>query len=173
VPTVGDVLVLNADFEPLQRVSLRHAIRMLVRQVAEVHDAEPDRLIGVYPMPLAVRLVRYVYAKWRLHTGPPWSRLGVLARDGHRCGYCGGHATTIDHILPRSRGGTSTWENCVLACIECNKKKADRTPKEAHLKLHTKPARPKWQPLYATRHAPVASWTKFISEAYWNVELEP
>ena len=75
--------------------------------------------------------------------------------------------------MPRSRGGTSTWENCVLACIECNKRKADRTPKEAHMKLATKPGRPKWQPLYATRHAPVASWTKFISEAYWNVELEP
>jgi 5-methylcytosine-specific restriction endonuclease McrA len=106
-----------------------------------------------------------------------FNRRNLFKRDHETCQYCGDQpgldSLTIDHILPRSRGGTSTWENCVLACIECNKRKADRTPKEAHMKLGTKPGRPKWQPLYATRHAPVASWTKFISEAYWNVELEP
>jgi hypothetical protein len=57
--------------------------------------------------------------------------------------------------------------------VPCNKRKADRTPHEARMKLHKPPARPKWQPLYATPHAPIASWAKFISEAYWNVELEP
>lgn len=106
-----------------------------------------------------------------------FNRRNLFKRDHETCQYCGDRpgldSLTIDHIVPRSRGGTSTWENCALACIECNKKKADRTPKEAHMKLATKPSRPKWQPLYATRHSPVASWAKFISEAYWNVELEP
>ena len=73
-----DVLVINADLGPLHRVSLRHAVRMLVRQVAEIHEAEPDRLIGVYPMPTVVRLVRYVVTKWRYTRGPAWSRAGVL-----------------------------------------------------------------------------------------------
>ncbi|HET9518453.1 MAG TPA: HNH endonuclease, partial [Actinoplanes sp.] len=109
------VLVLNADLGPLHRVSLRHALRMLFRQVAEVHEAEPDQLIGVWPMPRVVRLVRYVVTRWRYSGGPAWSRSGVLARDRRTCAYCGGHATTIDHVLPRSRGGTNSWTNTVAA----------------------------------------------------------
>ena len=70
------VLVINADLGPLHRVSLKHAIRML-RQVAEVHEAEPDRLIGVYPVPRVVCLVRYVVTKWRYTAGPACSRSGV------------------------------------------------------------------------------------------------
>jgi len=141
---VGDVLVLNADFQPLHRVSLRHAIRMLVRQVAEVHDAEPDRLIGVYPIPLAVRLVRFIFPKWRHLAGPAWSRAGVLRRDSHRCAYCAGAATTVDHVLPRSRGGQNTWKNTVASCYRCNQAKADRTPAEAGLALLCRPSVPTW-----------------------------
>lgn len=141
---MSDVLVLNADMEPLQRVSLRHAVRMLVRQVAEIHDHEPDRLIGVFPMPLAVRLVRYVYTKWRHTSGPAWSRRGVLVRDGRRCGYCPAAATTVDHILPRSHGGRNTWLNTVAACYTCNQRKADRTPEQASMKLRVKPHAPSW-----------------------------
>src|SRR5690348_7851444 len=115
-PPVTAVLVLNADLGPLHRVSLRHAIRMLFRQVAVVHEAEPDRLIGVYPVPRAVRLVAYVVTRWRHSHGPSWSRAGVLARDGHTCAYCGRPATTVDHLLPRSRGGRNTWKNTVAAC---------------------------------------------------------
>src|SRR5262249_56140191 len=80
---IDAVLVLNADLGPLHRVSLRHAVRMLCRQVAEVHEAEPDRLIGVWPVPRVVRLVRYVVTRWRYTGGPAWSRSGVMARDGH------------------------------------------------------------------------------------------
>src|SRR5688500_9805642 len=123
-----DVLVVNADLGPLHRVSLRHAVRMLVRRVAEVHEAHPDRLIGIYPVPTVVRLVRYVVTRWRYTAGPAWSRAGVLARDGRRCAYCGGHATTVDHVLPRSRGGRNTWLNTVAACDGCNQRKGDRTP---------------------------------------------
>jgi 5-methylcytosine-specific restriction endonuclease McrA len=100
---VDTVLVINADLGPLHRVSLRHAVRMLFRQVAVVHEAEPDRIIGVYPMPKVVRLVQYVVTKWRYSAGPAWSRSGVLNRDGRHCGYCSKAATTVDHILPRAR----------------------------------------------------------------------
>lgn len=143
------VLVVNADLGPLHRVSLKHAIRMILRQVAEIHEAEPDRLIGIYPMPKVVRLVHYVVTKWRYSHGPAWSRLGVLRRDGHRCAYCGGHATTVDHILPRSRGGKNTWKNTAAACGPCNQRKGDRTPSEARMTLRLSPHAPSWTALYA------------------------
>ena len=141
------VLVINADLGPLHRVSLRHAIRMLVRQVAEVHEAEPNRLIGVWPMPTVVRLVRYVVTRWRYSAGPAWSRPGVLARDGRRCGYCPATATTVDHVLPRARGGRNTWSNTVAACDPCNQRKGDRTPAEAGMRLLVKPTAPTWAAL--------------------------
>lgn len=141
------VLVINADLGPLHRVSLRHAIRMLCRRVAEVHEAEPDRLIGVYPLPKVVRLVQYVVTKWRYTAGPAWSRSGVLNRDGHRCGYCLGVATTVDHILPRSRGGRNTWSNTIAACGGCNQRKGDRTPAEAGMRLRFKATAPTWAAL--------------------------
>jgi 5-methylcytosine-specific restriction endonuclease McrA len=144
---VDTVLVINADLGPLHRVSLRHAIRMLCRRVAEVHEAEPDRLIGVFPLPKVVRLVQYVVTKWRYTAGPAWSRSGVLNRDGHRCGYCTGRATTVDHILPRSRGGRNTWANTVAACGGCNQRKGDRTPAEAGMRLRFKATTPTWATL--------------------------
>jgi 5-methylcytosine-specific restriction endonuclease McrA len=144
---VEAVLVINADLGPLHRVSLKHAIRMLLRQVAEIHEAEPDRLIGVFPMPKVVRLVHYVVTKWRYAAGPAWSRPGVMARDDHRCGYCGGHATTVDHIVPRSRGGRNTWTNTVAACGGCNQRKGDRTPAEARMPLRVTPTAPTWAAL--------------------------
>lgn len=139
-----DVLVLNADMEPLQRVSFRHAVKMLVRAVAEIHEAQPDRLIGVFPMPTVVRLVRYVFTKWRHTKGPGWTKKGVLRRDGHACGYCGAKATTVDHIVPQSRGGRNTWANTVASCYGCNQDKANRTPAEAGMTLRIAPAAPSW-----------------------------
>ena len=79
---------------------------------------------------------------------------------------------TIDHVLPRSQGGVSSWENCVLACMACNKRKADRTPEQAGVKLRKQPTRPTWKPLYADHTTRIASWSKFVSEAYWKVRLE-
>jgi 5-methylcytosine-specific restriction endonuclease McrA len=146
-----DVLVLNADTLPLHRVSLRHAIRMLFREVAVVHEAEPDRLIGVFPMPLVVRLVSYVTTKWRHAKGPSWSKRGVLARDNHQCSYCTRRGDTIDHIVPQSRGGRSTWSNTTAACSRCNQRKADRTPAEAGMVLRTTPVAPSWAALVAQR----------------------
>lgn len=138
------VLVLNADLGPLHRVNLRHAIRMLCRRVAVVHESEPDIRIGVFQKPKVLRLVAYVVTRWRYTTGPAWSRAGVLNRDSRRCGYCAGEASTIDHVVPSSRGGKNTWLNTVAACSSCNQRKGDRTPAEARMPLRTTPAAPSW-----------------------------
>ncbi|GAB3176738.1 5-methylcytosine-specific restriction endonuclease McrA [Micromonospora palomenae] len=138
------VLVINADLGPLHRVTVQHAIRMLCRRVAEIHEAEPDQVIGVFPVPRVVRLVRYVVTRWRFHAGPAWSRAAVLRRDDRCCAYCGGPASTIDHILPRSRGGRNTWKNTTAACYACNQRKGDRTPAEAGMPLRREPVTPSW-----------------------------
>jgi 5-methylcytosine-specific restriction endonuclease McrA len=144
VSPVSDVLVINADLGPLHRVTLRHAIRMLVRQVAELHEFEMDKQIGIFPMPKVVRLVRYIYTKWRNTAGPSWTRAGVLKRDKRICGYCRAAATTVDHIQPRSRGGQNNWKNTVAACDPCNQRKADRNPREAGMVLLATPSAPTW-----------------------------
>ncbi len=84
----------------------------------------------------------------------------------------GSEELTLDHVVPRSQGGESRWDNCVLACLDCNKQKADRTPEQAGMRLRRKPVRPTWNPIYAAHNLRIESWSKFISEAYWNVELE-
>ena len=100
------VLVLNAGYEPLHRVSLAHAVRMLHRRVAVVEEAVDGRTFGPYPLPAVLRLVRYVQMRWRHRGVPTWSRAGMLARDGHVCAYCGRRALTVDHVRapqPRRR----------------------------------------------------------------------
>ena len=84
----------------------------------------------------------------------------------------GGEELTIDHVVPRARGGQSRWDNCVLACVECNNRKADRTPEQAKMRLKRMPVQPAWNPLYTAHQRRIESWSKFVSEAYWNVELE-
>lgn len=105
-----------------------------------------------------------------------FSRRNIFKRDRFTCQYCGrqpgSDELTIDHVLPRAQGGTSTWENCVLACIECNSRKADRTPLQAGMRLRKPPERPHWRPFYAADGVRIDSWQKFINEAFWNVELE-
>ena len=105
-----------------------------------------------------------------------FSRRNIFKRDHYTCQYCGvqpgGEELTIDHVVPRAQGGTSTWTNCVLACVACNKRKADRTPDQAGMRLRKQPIRPNWKPLYASPSVRIASWSNFVSEAYWNVTLE-
>lgn len=138
------VLVLNADLGPLHRVSLKHAIRMLFRGVAEVHESEPEIQLGPFPWPKSVKLIHFVVTKWRYTAGPTWSRAGVLRRDGHVCGYCSKPGHTVDHIRPVSRGGKNTWANTVAACDPCNQFKEDRLPNEAKMTLRIKPYAPTW-----------------------------
>jgi len=132
------VALLNASYEPLGKVSFKQAVRMLFREVAIVEEGEPGRAIGPHPWPRVIRLIRYVRMKW-MYRPAPWHRGGVFIRDGHRCAYCGAKAFTIDHLLPRSRGGTWSWLNCVAACESCNGKKGNRTPEEAGMRLRFRP----------------------------------
>ncbi len=104
-----------------------------------------------------------------------FSRRNIFKRDRMTCQYCGrrprGDELTIDHVVPRSHGGKSTWENCVLACVRCNHSKADRTPERAGMKLKVVPKSPTWNPIYSQHATRYKSWAKFISDAYWDAEL--
>lgn len=124
-------------------------------------------------VPEVITLTRYD----RLPTNSvAFSRRNVFKRDRFTCQYCsrqpGKDELTIDHVLPRAQGGQSSWTNCVLACIDCNSRKADRTPEQANMPLLRVPQRPLWRPLYSARGGICDSWSRFVSEAYWNVELE-
>lgn len=107
----------------------------------------------------------------------PFSRRNLYRRDGYRCQYCGKSKSTadlsIDHVIPRSRGGRTTWENCALSCIPCNVRKGSRTLREAGMSLCKQPERPKWTPYIAVGITQRRdSWTQFVSEKYWELELD-
>ena len=140
-----DVIVFNAGGQQvLHRVSLKHAISMLYRQVARVREAVPGERFGPYPRPRSLELVTYVYTRWvYAATGRlPCTLTNVLRRDGFRCGYCGGPADTRDHVIPRSRGGATSWTNLVAACADCNGLKRDSTPAQAGMRVRGRPFRP-------------------------------
>jgi 5-methylcytosine-specific restriction endonuclease McrA len=143
------VLVLNASYEPLQLISTRRAVVLLLQDKAEMVEAAQQRLRALsksFLIPLVIRLTRYIRIPRRLRL--PCSRRGVLARDRDTCQYCGeqpGRAQlTVDHVLPRSRGGPTTWDNVVTACRECNHRKGGRTPEEASMLLMTVPRQPQY-----------------------------
>jgi 5-methylcytosine-specific restriction endonuclease McrA len=137
-------LVLNVTFEPLGVVSTRRAMLLVLDTKAElVHST--DRVFRsareVMPEPSVVRLARYVRVPRERNVAV--NRRTVFARDGQNCQYCGAAAESIDHVLPRSRGGTHTWDNVVASCRRCNTNKEDRLPHEAGLVLHRQPAAPR------------------------------
>lgn len=109
--------------------------------------------------------------------GVKLNRRNLFARDRNRCQYCNRIFPTselsLDHVIPRSRGGRDSWENLVCACIACNARKGGRTPDEAHMKLCRRPERPRRNPLIALRlgHEKYQSWKAFLDHAYWSVEL--
>lgn len=139
------VVVLNASYEPHQQVSMKHALKMLCRGVAVVEEAIEGRMAGPYPVPKILRLIRYVYVKALQGVGrgrPRYSRNGVLRRDNYSCAYCGKHATTIDHVVPKSKGGESSWTNVVASCRKCNEKKADKSLEQSGVSLLYEPYTP-------------------------------
>ena len=105
------------------------------------------------------------------------SRRNIFERDGHRCQYCGKRFSkqdlTIDHVLPRSRGGKDTWANLVLACVKCNLNKGSKTPGEAHMRLLKAPAVPRWLPRFGIQipKDELLSWQRFVDLAYWNTDI--
>ena len=107
-----------------------------------------------------------------------FNRRNIFARDNNQCQYCGRkHSTSelsLDHVVPRSQGGQTTWENIVCACVDCNVRKGGRTPKQAHMGLIRKPEKPKRSPLLCLKlsQKKYQSWQQFLDAAYWNVELK-
>ena len=140
---MSKALVLNATYEPLCVVPVRRAVVLVLKEKAEVlHTA--DRFLhserSEMPVPSVIRLTYFVKVPFRARAA--LNRRAVFARDGGRCQYCGATAENIDHVIPRSRGGTHTWENVVAACRPCNTRKEDRLVHEAGLVLRRRPVAP-------------------------------
>lgn len=137
-------LVLNAGYEPLAVVSYRRALVLVMTGKANILAHEADHPVfgisGLWDRPSVIILSRYVRVP--MTSGVPLTRRGVLRRDNHRCAYCGKAANTIDHVQPKSRGGSDSWENLVACCVRCNNLKADKTLRELGWSLSVQPRQP-------------------------------
>ncbi|MBW3609251.1 MAG: HNH endonuclease [Actinobacteria bacterium] len=142
----GRVLVLNATYEPINVCTVRRAAVLLLKEKAEIVEHSKFELrseSATLPRPVVIRLVTYVKVPRDTHRRKI-TRRAVFARDGWTCQYCGSRANlTVDHVIPRSRGGTHTWENVVAACRPCNMRKEDRFLHELGMVLRKKPTMPR------------------------------
>jgi len=139
-------LLLNSSFEPLASVTWQRAVTLVWVDKVDVvadYDAVVRSPSLSLPVPAVVRLRRYLRVPRR---GVPFTRKNLLIRDDHQCQYClevlRPGELTLDHVIPRSRGGRRSWENLVAACVRCNRRKANRTPREANMVLERRPRRP-------------------------------
>lgn len=149
VPAIlqNKVVVFSCTYLPVARVNIKRAIALLLTGRAESLDMGNGKGWKVRSPNVVLHVPAYIRLttsdpkrKWKV---PPVNRREVLRRDTHTCQYCGSSKTlTLDHVLPRSRGGAHTWDNVVTACEPCNSFKSDRTPKEAGMVLKTKPKAP-------------------------------
>ncbi|MEQ1735596.1 MAG: HNH endonuclease [Rhodoglobus sp.] len=169
-------LLLSQGYEPIKVISWQRAITLLTLgkvEVVEEYDANIRAVSLIIKIPAVVRLLR----GFRRHAKPvKFSRVNIYARDGYKCQYCGQRCSvselTYDHVVPRARGGRTTWENIVTCCYPCNGAKGNRTPSEAGVRLKAVPARPTWVPAVtirvSTRSVPDA-WRDYL---YWTGEIE-
>ena len=203
-PLNSSVLVLNKHYAPVRVVTARRAFCMLFKQIAEIVSVENNQYLSYdfdswrdvsafrakyqrahhewvrcvkfeLAVPRIVRLLVYD----RLPRVPvKFNRRNIYARDRNHCQYCGRRFPTselsLDHIVPKSRGGASGWTNVVCCCVKCNVRKGGRLPKEAHMRLITEPVKPRRSPMVTVRltSEKYASWKQFLDTAYWNVELK-
>jgi 5-methylcytosine-specific restriction endonuclease McrA len=140
------VLLLNATFEPLTALPLRRAVVLVVCGKAEVVHVDPAGTLlhsvrAAVQVPSVIRLYTFVKVPYRSRV--PLTRAGIMYRDGYRCAYCEAKAETIDHVIPRSRGGNHSWTNCVACCARCNHRKAARLLTELGWQLRVKPVAPR------------------------------
>ena len=168
------VLLLNVSYEPLQMISIRRAVNLLLTGKVEAVEGVARKLRTpniIFEVPSVLRLTRYVNVPLR---GASWSKQGVLKRDQFTCVYCaakiggqrGNHVYvradfTVDHIIPRSRGGRNTWGNTACACYHCNQRKGNRTAHEAGMRLLFEPKRPRVNYLVVTSSLP-DEWKKYF-----------
>ena len=141
------VLVLNASYEPFQVIPVRRALVLLLQQKAELVEMSQQQLRSRYlehTVPSVIRLQRYIHLPHRRRV--PCSRRGIFLRDRDMCQYCGVQLSrtqlTLDHVIPRSQGGITGWENLVTACRTCNSRKGGRTPEQANMSLLQVPRQP-------------------------------
>lgn len=170
-------LLLNATYEPIKIVDWQKAMCLWARgrvEIIETHDREVRAVTFSFKLPSVVRLLRYVKIRRSEHVA--FTRANIYARDQRTCQYCGvqfqTEDLTFDHVVPVAQGGTKSWDNIVAACVDCNRRKGDRTPEQAGMTLLRQPSRPpSFIVLRLTaglRQAP-ASWASWL---YWNVELD-
>jgi 5-methylcytosine-specific restriction endonuclease McrA len=145
------VLLLNATYEPLRVISWKRAITLLTLdkvEVLETYDREVRSVTLAIRLPAVVRLIHLV--RFRKHT-VRFSRENIYIRDKYQCQYCASSMNasdlTYDHVIPKSMGGKTAWENIVTCCLPCNKKKGGRTPGQARMSLIRKAKRPSWHPM--------------------------
>ena len=199
----NNVLVLNKHYAAIHIVSARRALCMLFKDIAEIvavedsvwqsydfdswreiselrarYERDHHDWVRCVRFELAVpRIVRLLFYDRLPRLPVKFTRRNIYARDRSRCQYCGKKFPTpelsLDHIVPRSRGGAATWTNIVCCCVDCNTRKGGRLPREAGMKLIVEPVRPKRSPVVALRLTSdkYASWKQFLDAAYWNVEL--
>jgi 5-methylcytosine-specific restriction endonuclease McrA len=196
------VLVLNRLWQAVNVIGARRAFALLAREHASVvhhhdedfrvfslmdwmdfsvHNPPMDELDAVHTPRTVVRLPRVILLAYfdRLPCKElKLTRNNVFERDRETCQYCGKgferEDLNLDHVIPRDRGGKTTWENIVCSCVRCNTRKANRLPHEAHMRLVRKPVRPKWRPVISLvlNTQQRERWKDFLDLAYWNVELE-
>jgi 5-methylcytosine-specific restriction endonuclease McrA len=193
------VLVLNRLWQAINICTVRRALVLLVQGRAAVVLQNPDgsyqtlnfnewrdlSRLGpsdecIHTISFRIRIPKIIlllmYERFP-RKEVKFTRQNIFERDRNTCQYCGRafprEELNLDHVIPKHRGGQTTWENVVCSCIECNAKKGNRTPEEAGMKLIRKPRRPKWRPfIQFSLHTPTPeSWKQFIDYAYWNVEL--
>ena len=193
----SNVLVLNRSYLPIHVTSVRRAFSLLYQGIARVVDEQYQTFdfdgwrqlavardmdsIGTAGGRIRVPRVVVLIAFDRLpRRHVRFSRINLMARDSFRCQYCGGRPSrselNIDHVVPRSLGGRSTWENVVTSCVDCNRRKGGRTPKQARMQLMQRPVRPRWTPLAnlmlsTVRYREWRPYLNVVDASYWNVEL--
>lgn len=200
----ASVLVLNRFYMAVHVVSVRRAFTLLFRELAEVVHLEQgqyanynfdswreiselkanfkepheDWIKSVNFEIQVPRVIRLLVFDRLPKQAIRFNRRNIFARDGNRCQYCGRRFPTselsLDHVIPRSRNGDTTWENIVCSCVKCNVKKGGRTPQEAHMQLIRQPVKPKRSPLLSIKlgNPKYESWKTFLDNAYWSVDLK-
>jgi 5-methylcytosine-specific restriction endonuclease McrA len=180
-------LVLNRSWRPVHVTTVRRALCMVFRDAAKIvcpaslqtYDFAswievpiPDHASAIRSPSVSIAAPEIVvlahYNRVPCHQAP-FTRRNLFLRDDYTCQYCGKRGPSsklsVDHVLPRSRGGSTSWENCVLACVRCNARKANHTPQEAGLNLLRQPTRPRWTPyLSLTENQRMESWSRFTPQ---------
>jgi 5-methylcytosine-specific restriction endonuclease McrA len=199
----ASVLVLNKLYMAMHVISVRRAFCLLVKDLAEVvtiddgyyqsYDFQSwrevsearaafkgpdDDFIRTVHFEIQVpRIIRLLGYDRLPRQRVKFNRRNIFARDGNRCQYCGKKFATsdlsLDHVVPRSRGGLASWQNIVCACLKCNVRKGGRTPREAGMHLIRDPIEPRTSPVLGLKlsHGKYRSWKAFLDNAYWSVEL--